>query len=370
MKNKIRMALIALSMMIFLSACDNKVNKEPNKEPEKVEVKKPAKTPEKVEDKKPTEAPEKPEKPVKAPEKVEKPKEIEKDPEPVDPIKEAGLHDFMKPVSTNPIMEYVGNQLYKGEFVINLDHARKELKMPDLTIFDLSTQIFNVYYQNPQFGLNDIQLNSEDEKTINVFEESYSLEEHNKRKEVIRDGIIKLLKGKDFKNLSPAKRSKLAFDITLDHLNYDLDSYQIWDPNYEPKNKALKTMTDDKRKEYNSQAANVYNGLTEKRAICGGYASFYTLLARALGLEVYNVMGTSDGDAHAWSLVVFNDRFYNVDTTFGDAYEKNDSFRYHWLNVPQEYTKTLREEEIYPNDIGLPKKNFGKSYKYAFLNAK
>ena len=154
MKNKKKMAMIALSMMIFLTACENKVNNEPKKEPEKVE------------DKKPTEAPEKPEKPVEAPVKVEKPKKVEKAPEPVDPIKEAGLRDFMKPVSTNPIMEYIGNQLYKGEFVINLDHAKKELKMPDLTIFDLSTQIFNVYYQNPQFGLNDMQLNSEDKRLL------------------------------------------------------------------------------------------------------------------------------------------------------------------------------------------------------------
>jgi hypothetical protein len=52
---------------------------------------------------------------------------------------------------------------------------------------------------------------------------------------------------------------------------------------------------------------------------CEAYANIYKNLCDYYGLDCIKVIGTSDGEGHAWNIVTVDGKKYGVDVTFGDT---------------------------------------------------
>jgi len=65
-----------------------------------------------------------------------------------------------------------------------------------------------------------------------------------------------------------------------------------------------------------------YEGLTEGTMVCQGYALLTNQLLWDAGVPSRIVTGTSRGENHAWNIVLLDDKWYNLDTTWDAADEK------------------------------------------------
>lgn len=61
-----------------------------------------------------------------------------------------------------------------------------------------------------------------------------------------------------------------------------------------------------------------YSALVNKRTVCAGYARAYQYILQQLEIPCYYCTGYA-GENHAWNIVMIEDGFYNVDTTWDDT---------------------------------------------------
>lgn len=69
-----------------------------------------------------------------------------------------------------------------------------------------------------------------------------------------------------------------------------------------------------------------YSALVEHRTVCAGYARAFQYLMQELDITCYYVTGFSEGEEHAWNIVLLDDGFYNVDLTWDDSLPDNHYF--------------------------------------------
>ena len=73
---------------------------------------------------------------------------------------------------------------------------------------------------------------------------------------------------------------------------------------------------------------NIISAFLNHQTICQGYAYATQYLLDRLDIPCTTVTGTAEGEGHAWNLVVMDDAYYYVDTTWGNsqyAYREDDS---------------------------------------------
>ena len=69
---------------------------------------------------------------------------------------------------------------------------------------------------------------------------------------------------------------------------------------------------------------NIYSSLVKKASVCAGYARAIQYLLNKLDIYCIYVVGTADGESHAWNIVNCNGNMYNVDATWGDPLFKGE----------------------------------------------
>jgi transglutaminase-like putative cysteine protease len=74
-----------------------------------------------------------------------------------------------------------------------------------------------------------------------------------------------------------------------------------------------------------------YSLLVNHRTVCAGYARSFQYIMNQLGIPTYYVVGTSEGQDHAWNMVLLDGAFYNVDVTWDDAASDQDP--YYFFNL-------------------------------------
>lgn len=81
-----------------------------------------------------------------------------------------------------------------------------------------------------------------------------------------------------------------------------------------------------------------YCALILQKCVCAGYASTFQLLLNMSGIDAMYVVGTGNGEAHAWNKVELDGKWYNVDVTWDDPIpDRPGEVRYTYLNVTDEY---------------------------------
>lgn len=86
---------------------------------------------------------------------------------------------------------------------------------------------------------------------------------------------------------------------------------------------------------------NIYSSLVRKESVCAGYAKEMQYLLEKMGIPCIYVVGDAKNDdgeeAHAWNIVLCNDRYYHVDATWGDPVFSEDDGRKDDVKVIYDY---------------------------------
>ena len=64
---------------------------------------------------------------------------------------------------------------------------------------------------------------------------------------------------------------------------------------------------------------NICSVFINKKSLCNGYAKATKYLLNKLGIESIYVLGEADGGSHAWNIVKCENKYYHLDTAWGDA---------------------------------------------------
>ncbi len=80
-------------------------------------------------------------------------------------------------------------------------------------------------------------------------------------------------------------------------------------------------------------AHTAYGALVDSSAVCDGYSSAFMYVLDYYGIDARVVTGTANGGGHAWSMVQLDSSWYEVDTTWDDAYEDYGYIWYKYFNI-------------------------------------
>ncbi|PFZ88997.1 S-layer homology domain-containing protein [Bacillus wiedmannii] len=85
------------------------------------------------------------------------------------------------------------------------------------------------------------------------------------------------------------------------------------------------------------KAYTAYEALANRSAVCQGYALLTYQLLKEAGIENHFVVGTGDGQPHAWNLVKIENKWYHLDTTFDDPIpDEQGRVTYPYFNLSDE----------------------------------
>ncbi|PQZ54193.1 S-layer protein [Bacillus sp. MYb209] len=92
------------------------------------------------------------------------------------------------------------------------------------------------------------------------------------------------------------------------------------------------------------KAYTAYEALANRSAVCQGYALLTYQLLKEAGIENHFVVGTGDGQPHAWNLVKIENKWYHLDTTFDDPIpDEQGRVTYSYFNLSDEQIATNHE---------------------------
>jgi hypothetical protein len=85
------------------------------------------------------------------------------------------------------------------------------------------------------------------------------------------------------------------------------------------------------------KAYTAYEALANRSAVCQGYTLLTYQLLKEAGIENHFVVGTGDGQPHAWNLVKIENKWYHLDTTFDDPVpDEQGRVTYSYFNLSDE----------------------------------
>jgi len=274
--------------------------------------------------------------------KLESPVEIYTDPK-------VELHKkFNQPNGTNDLVKYFAKKLMVGELSINLKSLRREFHLKGVSNAELVEAAQDAALQNPQISLILYPAILMGEKSIGYL--SYrTKEELENRKIALEKKVVELLGEVDLRKMTDYDKSLLVHDLIIKNVTYDYEVFNMLQKNVAWTEEEWDQML---------ESSNSYGALILGKAVCSGYAQAYSLLANAVGLEVYYVEGLVDYNGeeilHAWNRVKIEDQWLVVDTTWDDIEAPT---KYLWFNQPtsiayanrketEDYIKTLDKELI------------------------
>ncbi|MCW1242004.1 S-layer homology domain-containing protein [Bacillus pretiosus] len=105
------------------------------------------------------------------------------------------------------------------------------------------------------------------------------------------------------------------------------------------------------------KAYTAYEALVNRSAVCQGYTLLTYQLLKEAGIENHFVVGTGDGQPHAWNLVKIENKWYHLDTTFDDPVpDEQGRVTYSYFNLSDE--QIARNHEWNRNDYPQATTNY------------
>lgn len=242
---------------------------------------------------------------------------------------------FYKPHGPNELVRYLAQEILDGKLTMDIRSLKEKFPLMDMTRTVLVDAALDAASQNPQISLVLYPSLLMGENSIGFY--SYqSDEELLVRRKALEDKVIELLGDIDLSILSDYDKSLLVHDLVIKNTVYDDEVFDLILENDKWTQESWDRM---------QEAGNAYGALILGKAVCGGYAQSYALLAKAVGLEAYYVEGMVDYEGkeiiHAWNRVKIEDQWLVVDTTWDDIETPNP---YMWMNQPTDIAYTHREE--------------------------
>jgi hypothetical protein len=228
--------------------------------------------------------------------------------------------------SNNKLNFEIAKAIFEGKSTIFID---KSLYSGDIKI--LSDALEDVLYSYSDFAyLRQIRYSSDSKGTTLNFGYSLTQQEILKMNLGLYD-VIKNTASKIEAKVNEANTIEEKIKIIHDYIAYNL-SYDV---------EFLKTGDESQY----ARDSHAYYALTTNKAICGGYSSAFQRLAKYFGIDSMIVVGTADGEGHAWNKVKVGDAWLHVDVTFDDpivyGYSSKNMVRYdYFLKTDEEMSKT------------------------------
>ena len=88
-----------------------------------------------------------------------------------------------------------------------------------------------------------------------------------------------------------------------------------------------------------------YGAVVCRKAVCDGVALAYKYLLSECGIRCIVIPGESEGTAHVWNTVYWDDSWHEADLTWDTASEGNDSMQYFDLSTEEMNKDHSREKE-------------------------
>lgn len=101
--------------------------------------------------------------------------------------------------------------------------------------------------------------------------------------------------------------------------------------------------------EEEQEAYEAYGVLVSHKAVCDGYAEAFFMLMTCLDIPCDIVVGTADGDLHAWNQIELDGEWYNIDLTWDDAVpDMGEYIKHTYFNLTDE---VLAESHSWERDF-------------------
>lgn len=229
-------------------------------------------------------------------------------------------------------METKVNIIYSGETV---PKSKKNLK------FYYSKDTINSFYKYQDdvseylytvgvyagFGISDLIYNSENNTVTVTYKFVYY--DTNEQSEYVNNILDNAIKDSMSELKTDYQKALWAYQWVIDNVHYDM------------------TLTN----------FSAYDGLGELGTVCIGYATIYSAMLNKMGLDCKVVDGSvynSKGNNHAWNIVKLDEKWYCVDTTWGDS--GRDNFNKYFLKSQKTFSNS---------DYGLHNSNLYVEYEKA-----
>lgn len=207
--------------------------------------------------------------------------------------------------ATNTFSEYLAANMIEGNEYIDvskyMDGSQKGV--------DLYDAAYESLYQNPYImGVKDFDYLDRN-KILKVKYKISSKEEIKKVQKAVAKEVDSVV-GRIIKaGMSDVQKVKAINDYMVKSGKYDYD--------------ALNALKAGKQEKF-IHAWTPYGILIDKKAVCGGYAKTFKVLADKAGLESVYITGKTNGESHAWNKVKVNGVWKLIDVTWNDSeYEPN-----------------------------------------------
>lgn len=79
------------------------------------------------------------------------------------------------------------------------------------------------------------------------------------------------------------------------------------------------------------KSGTAWSALLDNDSVCAGFAAASQLLFQRLGIESLVVVGSYDGEGHAWNFIELDDEYYWYDSTVAGSSSKDSSYFYQGL---------------------------------------
>jgi len=182
--------------------------------------------------------------------------------------------------------------------------------------------------------------------------------------EAVTAAVGPLLDSFDLEGKSDYEKTSIIYDWICTHVSYDWEGEEY----YKSHEITLSSegFTDEDRQAVIPFTA--YSAMILGKAVCQGYALLTYRLMWEAGIPCKLILGTVNGNGHAWNIVKLGDWYYNIDTTWDANYTNH----FYFLKSDQEYRNagkvrdygysTLTFQKQYPTSLS----SYGESYDASF----
>lgn len=99
---------------------------------------------------------------------------------------------------------------------------------------------------------------------------------------------------------------------------------------------------------------NAYDALINGTAVCNGYTECFKTFMDMLGIECIAISGTAKNELHIWNLVKLDGEWYQVDVTWDDPVNGDDSVEHAYFNITSDSISVdhIWDSSLYPDATG------------------
>jgi hypothetical protein len=114
-------------------------------------------------------------------------------------------------------------------------------------------------------------------------------------------------------------------------------------------------------------AYHAYGAMVLGNAVCDGYTEAFFILMTCMGIDCDIVVGTANGELHAWNQVMLDNEWYNIDLTWDDSLpDMGEYVKHTYFNVSDSALEVTHawDKSFYHSCDSVEKNYYRNTYAY------